>query len=647
VTGRSSPDPHETNEYPICRALLETSSDAILVADLDGTIVTANERSARLFGFAGAQSIVGANGFDLVGPVGGKPLTKRRCLNGAAGLRDREHWLSDQDGVRIPVELSASVIRDEQGHPTGLLFMLHDETKLRRLEKEHRAIFEATGDGMVVYTMEGEIIDANPAFCAMNGYTCEELVGQNVAVLVHPDMQNLLWKFIQTVGSGESLRTHATNVRKDGSTFPVDVHGAVFEDQDGAIRILGVARDITEEVHALELLEQRVAERTRELLTVLGIAHDVASVLDLEPLLSLILDQLMLVSEYTWASIYRLEDDELVRLAGSGGDLGATGAASFPLTSVASLWEALRTGHSVIVDDLAGDHPLASVFRAIMEVHPEMGIAARARSWMLVPLVFQGRTVGAISILHERPSYYGDHHAQLAQAIADQAAIAMENARLYERAQQTAVLEERQRLARELHDAVTQTLFSASLIADVLPRLWARDQEAGMRRLEDVRALTRGALAEMRTLLLELRPAAIVEAELGDLLRQLAEVLYGRSRLPVTVAVEGQGELPADVQLAFYRVAQEALHNADKHAAAEHIEVRLKYGPRSIVLGVKDDGRGFDARASAEDGYAHFGLINMRERARTVGAAFTVRSQIGNGTEVRVQWNRVAKGDER
>ncbi len=111
--------------------------------------------------------------------------------------------------------------------------------------------------------------------------------------------------------------------------------------------------------------------------------------------------------------------------------------------------------------------------------------------------------------------------------------------------QEKAAMEERSRLARDLHDAVSQTLFSASLIADVLPRLWEKNKEEGLKRLEEVRQLTRGSLAEMRTLLFELRPAALADAELGDLLRQLAEAVNGRARLPVTVEIGGTVKFPS------------------------------------------------------------------------------------------------------
>jgi PAS domain S-box-containing protein len=206
---------------------------------------------------------------------------------------------------------------------------------------------------------------------------------------------------------------------------------------------------------------------------------------------------------------------------------------------------------------------------------------------------------------------------------------------LAQREREQAIAAERNRLARDLHDAVTQTLFSASLIAEVLPRLWERNPEEGHRRLDELRELTRGALAEMRTLLLELRPTALVEAELGDLLRQLAESITGRSRVPVELTVTGRCDLPAEVKVAFYRIAQEALNNVAKHAAAEEATVRMACQPNEARLCVRDDGRGFDLDAVPPDS---LGLGIMRERAEGIDAALRVESKPGTGTQVEVVW---------
>jgi signal transduction histidine kinase len=226
---------------------------------------------------------------------------------------------------------------------------------------------------------------------------------------------------------------------------------------------------------------------------------------------------------------------------------------------------------------------------------------------------------------------------------ANQAALAIENARLYRQAQALAAMEERQRLARDLHDAVSQTLFSASLAADVLPRLWERDPVEGRRCLAEVHKLSRGALAEMRTLLLELRPATLVETELGELLGQLAEAITNRAGVPVAVTVEGHCSLPSEVQVAVYRVAQETLNNVAKHAEASQVTVGLRCvsardeegQAQRLELRISDDGRGFDPNYARPD---CLGLGIMRERAEAIGAEFKIESQVGHGTQVVIVW---------
>lgn len=205
-------------------------------------------------------------------------------------------------------------------------------------------------------------------------------------------------------------------------------------------------------------------------------------------------------------------------------------------------------------------------------------------------------------------------------------------------AAEVAVAEERNRLARDLHDAVTQTLFSASLIAEVLPKLWERDMSEGERRVAELRELTRGALAEMRTLLLELRPMALEDAELGDLLKQLAESITGRARVPVTVELEGECELHADVKIALYRIAQEALNNIAKHANADQALISFECLSDRVILSIQDDGCGIDPDVVAPDS---LGLGIMRERAETVGASLEVISRQDQGTQIKVTWHKM------
>jgi len=282
---------------------------------------------------------------------------------------------------------------------------------------------------------------------------------------------------------------------------------------------------------------------------------------------------------------------------------------------------AVREGKPFLSNDTANE---PQVFRS----------GAEPASLLAVPLCAKGVVIGVLDMVN-KPGGFTQEDVRISSLFADQAAIAIENARLYEQAQELAAMKERSRLARDLHDAVTQTLFSASLIAEVLPRLWERNPNEGRRRLEELRQLTRGALAEMRTLLLELRPAALTETGLSDLLRQLAEAITGRARLPVTVRAEGVRPLPPDVQVALYRLAQEALNNVVKHAGASQVEVTLRYRPEGVELCISDNGRGFNSEDISPE---HLGLGIMRERAQAIGATLRIESQPGHGTQVVVIW---------
>lgn len=201
-----------------------------------------------------------------------------------------------------------------------------------------------------------------------------------------------------------------------------------------------------------------------------------------------------------------------------------------------------------------------------------------------------------------------------------------------------AVAAERNRLARDLHDAVTQSLFSASIMAEVLPKLWDTDRERGIAQLNDIRKLTRSALAEMRTLLLELRPSAITDAKLGDLLTQLAEATSCSAGMNVTVSADEQRHLASDVQVAFYRIAQEALHNVVKHSKAKNVTVQLSVLQRDAMLLIHDDGRGFIYQGV---GATHLGLRIIHERAEEVNAIASIESVPGQGTDVLVTWRGI------
>jgi len=296
----------------------------------------------------------------------------------------------------------------------------------------------------------------------------------------------------------------------------------------------------------------------------------------------------------------------------------------------APLVKAVLDTSVVALENLMEDPRVGDEFRDLTR---REGIQAA----MCAPITVDDQVYGIFGVGFRAPRAFSDDEQQLVIALSQRAGLAIKNARLYEQAQHVATLEERQRLARELHDAVTQTLFSSALIADVLPELWEIDRVDGHRRLEQLSRLTRGALAEMRTLLLELRPGALAELPLPELLQQLADATSGRSMIQVTVSIEGRRRTPPppDVHLAVYRMAQEALNNIVKHARARRASVALRYVRRGLVLSVEDDGIGFEPRRIPA---GHLGIGIMRERAHGIGARLSIRSARGKGSCLQVRW---------
>ncbi len=202
------------------------------------------------------------------------------------------------------------------------------------------------------------------------------------------------------------------------------------------------------------------------------------------------------------------------------------------------------------------------------------------------------------------------------------------------------VIAERQRLAHELHDAVTQTLLAASSMADALPRVWERSAAEGQRGLKELRQLLLDAVTEMRALLLKLRPATAPEQRLGKSITRLIETMTRHLSAPITVQIEEDYQPPADITAAFYRIAQEALNNIAWHAQASQISVSLQAQPREVVLRISDNGRGFDPRAIPP---GHLGIAIMQERAASIGAVVEIQSRPGQGTQIIATWVAAGK----
>ncbi len=514
---------------------------------------------------------------------------------------------------------------------------LQAQTALAEREAQYRDIFESTTDGLLIYDLDGNLVDLNPAAAQMHGYGMEEFRGQPPEQFIHPESLPLFERFIETVKAGRDFRGRARNLRRNGTPFHIEVLGTGFTYR-GQPHALAVVRDITEEVEAYRFLEQRVEERTRELSMLLDVSATIASTLDLPPLLELILEQLQQVVEYEGASVLILEEGELRNVAHRGPIPGEiTAQMRLSQEQAGEIWEAMEGGEPLIIGDVRGNTWLAQAFRQALGEHLDREMDY-VRTWLGVPLMVQERLIGWLSLHHSEPQAYAHHHAALAQTIANQAATAIENARLYGQARRLAALEERQRLARELHDSVSQVLYGVGLgartaralldRATVAPDLKSSLAEA----LDYVLALTEAGLAEMRALIFELRPDSLErEGLVAALTRQVAAARV-RHNLEVRTEFCPEPDLRFEGKEALYRIAQEALNNVAKHAQASRVEIRLKEVEGMILLEIQDNGIGFDPQREYP---GHMGMNSMRERAAQLGGSLLVVSEAGEGVMVR------------
>ena len=535
-------------------------------------------------------------------------------------------WPAESEERRLLEALQAALAARQSGRQ-------NHSSQTEEKERRYQSIFEIASDGLILSDVEsGRVVEANPAACTMYGYTREEFIGQQLTNFIHPDSSHQFTEYVQAVQSQGVYVALQVHIRRDGSQFYVELSGTVYTDQ-GCSYLLSVVRDVSKRVQAESLLQQRVEARTREQSTLLEISQTLASALELQP--RLILDQLRVIIDYTHAGLFKLEDSNLAALAVRGPQpLEQAMPFQIRLRSPEGLTMLFNERGSTRIADVQSSDPPAQFLRSLLNDQASL-LLEGVHSWMWVPLAIKGRMIGVIGVAHAERNYFTAHHADLALTVANQAAITMVNAELYEHAHTLASLQERQRLARNLHDAVNQSLFSAGLIAEVLPRLWERDPEEGRRSLEDLRRLTRGAQADMRLLLAELRPSTLTDAELGDLLRLLGNALAGRTNIPIDVTVTGEGKLPAEVQVALYRLCQEGLNNIAKHAGASRVDIQLQYGTGAVELRIRDDGRGFNPKQTVP---GHYGLSMMRERATAMGASLSITSQPGHGTEIIIRW---------
>jgi len=384
-------------------------------------------------------------------------------------------------------------------------------------------------------------------------------------------------------------------------------------------------------------LEQEVAQRTQELAhralqmeTSAKVSREVTAILDIDRLLSRVVELICQAFDYYSVQIFLAdaETDRLVLRAASG-EVG---------------WQLLRRGLSLPIDGRSLNSTAVRRNEALLvnDVSKEPRFwttdsLPHTRSELVIPLRVGQQIIGTLDVQMNRGNAFREDDLLVYQSLGDQIAIAMENARLYDRSRELAIVEERSRLARELHDSVTQSLFSVHCQAGAVASYLDRDLDRSRQELEELRHTAHEALQGMRAMIFDLRPVSLKEAGLAAALRDQVE--QQRRTGGPELLFEGSGDcsLPLRVEEHLFHIAQEALRNAIKHARAERITVSLTVEPECVELCVTDDGRGFDPQSLATNDRRSFGLIGLRERVKLLEGSLDMTSKPGEGTQVRVR----------
>ena len=623
------------------QAAFQSSAIGMGVLSLDGKILQVNDAVVKMSGYT-REELCQRYDHENVYPEDlniGMDLFQE-LLDGTRDWFQIEKRYVRKNGEVFWARLTLSTVRAPDGSPSYLVGMIDDidEQKktlksLKESEVRFRSMFEHSAIGIGVMGVDRRLIDANPALCHIYGRTREELIGMNAAEVTYPDDDpesvRLLTELV--TGQRDSYEADRRYIRENGDVFWAHATMSSVRGSDGKpLYLVGMVIDIDEQ----KKMQERIRESEARFQAIFdNVAVGVAVMtLDRKPIafnaiteriIGYNADEMRNIDPRSLAVAEdRNIDDTWFKELVEGKRNSYVMERRYRHKDGHIFWA--RINYSLVCDMNGQPDYLVGIIEDIDDQKRASERLAEQEADNLRTL--QQR-------VQERTSELVKANQQLQKEIDQRKKIEDE---LASKAAQEAVTADRTRLARDLHDAVTQTLFSASLTAEVLPDLWEMDVEEAKRSTEELRQLTRGALAEMRTLLLELRPAALTRTRLSDLIKQLCEAFIGRSRLPITLTIEGERDLPPEVQIACYRIAQESLNNVFKYARATQVNVGLFLSSSGLRFEVCDNGLGFDMSTVKS---TSLGMRIMHERAEAVSADLHISSSPGSGTCVELIWN--------
>jgi PAS domain S-box-containing protein len=630
------------------RATFEDAGIGMALVDEQGSVIASNPILQEMLGYSG-EVLHGMGFTDFTHPEDRNKDRRQfeALMDGERDAYQMEKRYRRKDGRLIWGRLTASLVRDAAGEPAFAIGMVEDITEQRRIEetlreseRRFRQTFEHAASGMAIIDPDGFFLQVNQRFCDMLGYSCEELVGRGFQEVTHPqDREAALRVFrAQLAGKRDHEQFEKRFIRRDGRAVWTLMSTAMLHDSKGnPLYQISQIQDISKRHEAEKALEQRLAELA--LLNQIG--NQITRPLGLEAVLESAVEIVQRSFGYHHVAILTMNEhggklEEKVVL-GRFADVVPEGF-QMDLDDGLIGWVA-RHGETVVVNDVEGDP-------RYINYYPDQILT---RSELSVPIRTGGDVVGVLDVQSEKLGAFGEDDVMVMETVADQIAVALENARLYTAERdarrqlrdlasylQNIREEERTRIAREIHDEFGQMMTALKMDLFWLTKRLPHEETELLRKADAMSDTIDETLENVRRISSELRPGILDDLGLAAAIEWQAETFSERSGIVCELHLDEEGDhLGRQPTTALFRILQEALTNVARHADASRVRVDLTVGPTGVTLTVEDDGRGI-TQSELADGES-LGLMGMRERAHTLGGRVTFEEGPGNGTIVVAQ----------
>jgi len=631
------------------KIILEGSSIGTFRIDLVSGEVIWDTRTREIFGIEPDTPATLELGFSLIHPddrIRAQEIYQRAISIDSDGIYQEEKRIIRPDGQVRWITTRGNVTFEQDSeisHAINMVGIVMDITRQKQAEMEleqsrvqFQNLVETMNEGLVIVDKNMILTYVNPRFSRMLGYTQKDMIGRHVSYFFNQENFEVVREQFVKRQKGEDQPYTVTILRKDGSELHSLISPAVVNDEKGEfLYSIAVISDISDQVETHKLLDQRIKVRKEEIASLMEVSRIVVSSLGFDDQVKTILAQLGVVINCNSASVLFKKENLLIaetfqHIIHHELTEGLIRPFYHPDMFSQDHWQDGALIINCIQGQAKEEHDFCRLIENIFGSVPSGMV-----SWIGIPVRSRNSMIGVLSAYADQENFFSLEMAELMQAFANQIAIVFENNRLYKQARALAAASERNRLARELHDSVTQSLYSVRLYAEaVRSALNAGKIPVADKNLDQLIAIARDGMSDLRLLIFELKPPVLEELGLIGAIQKRLDMVETRVGIQTEFNVEGEPELPLDIEVQLYWVVYEALSNVLKHANAKHVFLKFVFSDGRSEVVIQDDGVGFDLEKINLSQSS--GLKNIIDRIEGLGGIIEIFARPGEGTAIRI-----------